>query len=171
MVSTRFLAQSIVRKFDDSFLPTVYLVSDTATCPLGLPCQQFHSHLYIKLRRLGTNLGIFASMRVPPRPHVLHQRSQAHSVGVVTDDRSTRLNVVDMAYVGDPILVVSMKDMGRSPKDRVFDKLMQIFVLLVRLLMQVVDEVEQCQIRYADTFFAHVDASSLVECELFVDGL
>ena len=105
----RSTAPPVHRKFTDSLLPTVDLMSDRVSRPFGFPRQPFRSHLSVQLRRFGSELVFLASTHVPPRRHVLHQRPQVQSVGVVTADRSTRssgLSVLGLTYLGVSFLVV-----------------------------------------------------------------
>ena len=87
--------------------------------------------------------------------------------------RSTRL--FD-PYLGDILLVVSVKYDSRTTDDVVFNKLEQIAVRLVEhgevgLRRKIVEEIEQCQSRNAYAIFEHIDVLLLVEGELFVDSL
>ena len=63
-----------------------------------------------------------------------------------------------------------------GPVDRIVHEIMQNFLLLVeeckvRLFRKVVEEIEKGEAGHANAVFEHVDAQSLVEIELFVDGL
>ena len=127
-------APAIHRKFTYPLLPTVDLMSDRVSRPFGFPRQLFHGHLPVQLRQFGSELVLFASTLVPSRRHVFHQRPQVQSVGIVTDDRSTRssgLPVLCLTYLGDPFLVVSLKDYRWTTHNTVFLELMKIFILLV----------------------------------------
>ena len=79
-------------------------------------------------------------------------------------------------YLGDILLMVSVKYDGRTTDDVVFNELVQIDVRLVErgevgIRRKFIEEIEQCQFRNAYAVFEHIDVLLLVEGELFVDGL
>ena len=145
----------------------------------GFPRLPFRRHVSVQLGRVGSEVFLFTSSRVPSHRHVLHERPQVQRVGVVPDDRSKRssgLSVLLLAYLGVPFLVIAEKNRGSTANHVIFDEMMQIFILLVKqhtlfLLRKVVEQVEQGQIGFADTLFEHVYATLLVEGKLSVDGL
>ena len=73
----------------------------------------------LQLLRFGTKLDLFATTRVPPRLHVLHQRPQVHSVGVVPDDRSARSSLLS-ARVTAGIILVRYTLVLKSTEERLF---------------------------------------------------
>ena len=77
---------------------------------------------------LRTESVLRATTHVPSRRHVLHQSPQVQSIGIVPYYRSTRLFAT---YLGDILLMVSVKYDSRTTDDVVFNKLVQIVVRLV----------------------------------------
>ena len=175
----RLTAPPVHRKFTDPLLSTVDLMSCGAPRSCGFPCEPFYGHLTVQLCRLGSKVILFPSSRVPSRRHVLHERSQVQSVGIVPDDRSARSSghsVLVLTKRGDSFLAIAVKNERRSTNHVIFDEMMKIFILLVeerkvRLLRKIVEQVEQGQTGYADALLEHVYDALLVEGELSVDGL
>ena len=113
----RLAAPPVHRKFTDPLLSTVDLMSYGASRSYGFPSEPFYVHLTVQLCRLGSKVILFPSSRVPSRRHVLHERPQVQSVGIVAGDRSTRtsgLSVLVLTYRGDSFLVIAVKN-ERSP--------------------------------------------------------
>ena len=69
----RLAAPPVHQQFAYSLLSTVDLVSYHASRTFGFPSQPFRSHMSVQLRRLGTEVVIFPSSRVPSHRHVLHE--------------------------------------------------------------------------------------------------
>ena len=72
--------------------------------------------------------------------------------------------------------MVSVKCESRTTDDVVFNKMMQIAVILVKdgevgLRRKIFEEIEQCQPGNTCAIFEHIDVMLLVEGELFVDSL
>ena len=88
-------------------------------------------------------------------------------------NRSTRLFA---QYLGDVLLMVSVKYDSRTTNDVVSNKMVQIAVGLVEdgevgIRRKISEEIEQCQPGNAYAIFEHIDVMLLVEGELFVDSL
>ena len=115
----RFRTQPVGQKFSYPLLATINLMTDCASVLCRFPSEPLDSHLSGRLCLLRAELLFLSSTRVPSRRHVLHQRPQLHSVGIVSYYRSTCLFA---AYFGDVLLMVAVTYDGRTTDDIVFDE-------------------------------------------------
>ena len=115
----RFRTPPIDRKFTYPLLTTINLMADCASILSSFPGEPLDSHLPKRLCLLRAELPFLSTTRVPARRHVLHQRPQVQSIGIVPHNRSTRFFA---PYLGDVLLMVAMKYDGRTTNDIVFDE-------------------------------------------------
>ena len=108
----RFRTPPVDRKFSYPLLATINLMTVCASVLCRFPSEPLDSHLSGRLCLLQAELLFLSPTRVPSRRHVLHQRPQVQSVGVVPYYRSTRLFA---AYLGDILLMVAVKYMAGPP--------------------------------------------------------
>ena len=145
--STRLCTPPIDRKFANSLLATINLMADCASALSRFPREPLDSHLSVGLGLLRLEQLFLSTTCVPSRRHVLHQRPQVQSVGIVPHYRSTRLFT---PYLGNLLFMVAVKYDSRTTNDVVFNKMVQIAVLLVEdseegVRRKFVEQVEQCQ--------------------------
>ena len=124
-------------------------MADCASILSSFPCEPLDGHLSERLGLLWTELLFLSTTCVPSCRHVLHQCPQVQGVGIVPYDGSAQLSV---PYLGDILLVVTVKYDGRTTDDIIFDELVQIAVCLVEyceegIRRKIVEEIEQCQSR------------------------
>ena len=114
-----FRTPPIDRKFTYPLLTTINLMADYASILSSFPGEPLDSHLPKRLCLLRTELPFLSTTRVPARRHVLHQRPQGQSIGIVPHNRYTRLFA---PYIGDVLFMVPVKYDGRTTNDIVFDE-------------------------------------------------
>ena len=117
--SARFRTPPVNRKFIYPLLATINLMADCASVLKSFPSEPLYSHLAERLCLLWVELLFLSTTRVPPRRHVLHQRPQVQSVGIVPYYRSTCLFA---SYLGDVLHMVAVKYDGRTTDDIFFDE-------------------------------------------------
>ena len=169
--NARFRTPPVDRKFTYPFLAAINLMVDCASALSSFPSEPLDSHLPERLCLLRTELLFLSTTCVPSGRHVLHQRPQVKSVGIVPYYRSTRLFA---PYLGDVFFMVAVTYDGRTTNGIAFDELVQIAVRLVEdsegVRRKFVEVIEQWQSRDAYDIFEHIDVLLFVEGELFVDG-
>ena len=115
----RFRTPPVDRKFSYPLLATINLMTDCASVLCRFPSEPLDIHLSGRLCLLRAELLFLSPTRVSSCRHVLHQRPQVQSVGVVPYYRSTRLFA---AYLGGILLMVAVEYDGRTTDDIAFDE-------------------------------------------------
>ena len=117
--STRLSTPPIHPTLANSLLATINLMADCASALSRFPSEPLDSHLPERLCLLWTELVFLPTTYVPSRRHVMHQRPQIQSVGIIPHYRSTRFFA---PYLSDVLFVVSVKYDGRPTNDIFFDE-------------------------------------------------
>ena len=139
------------------------------------PLQPFSCHVSKSVYLFRFEMVFFSTSHRVFSGHVLHQRPQIQSIGVITFQTRDSFSI----WLSDgcqSFFVVTMKDDGRTTHHFRTEKLMKVFVLFVDerkvdVLWQCFKQVPQSKTRDTDAILQHVKSQNLIETRLFVQRL
>ena len=121
----------------DQFFGVVALVTNMLFGVLGFPLQPVDGHTVIASWSLSLQSIFFLPSDEMAGRHPLHNTPKIQSIGVYTLNQLTGLwiCVLGRSYEGLVFLVITMKHDARALNDAVLVQIVQIFILLIRYLL------------------------------------